>query len=129
MPVDQERIAPDEARGRLLMDIGSCRSRPHEGLAKADQALVGMDLDPEKIGKLIQLDGFDHGDFQGSRASPFMHSAASSDHDRRSGRWQMKTFGIHPDLIERAACSDIEQIGVLRRDRRPGWSAKYRLWG
>jgi hypothetical protein len=44
------------------MQIGLDRLGPHEGLSQADQALIGVDTDPQDIGKLAQAQGLNLGD-------------------------------------------------------------------
>ena len=60
--VDGERVAAEQLRRDRLVDIGLDRLRHEEGLAEPDEALVGVDAQPEEVGELLEPDGFDGGD-------------------------------------------------------------------
>jgi hypothetical protein len=63
MLLDPQRILPQHLRRERLVDIGMDRLRAEEGLPQTDMASVGVDLDPDDVGKLGQADRFDLGDF------------------------------------------------------------------
>ena len=65
MPValDIERAAPDQQRCEDIVDDGADSARHVESFAKTDQALVGMDAQPHRIGLLVDPDRLKPGDF------------------------------------------------------------------
>ena len=63
MLLDPQRVLPEHLRRERLVDVGMDRLRAEERLAKADMPGVGVDLDPDDVGKLGQADRFDLGDF------------------------------------------------------------------
>ena len=69
MLLDPQRVLPEHLRRERLVDIGMDRLRTEEGLAQADVPGVGVDLDPDDVGKLGQADRFDPGDFHSSFCS------------------------------------------------------------
>ena len=48
------------------MQISFDRLRTHKGLAQTDQAFIGMQPDPEDVGKLPQAQGLNLSDLHGS---------------------------------------------------------------
>ena len=69
MLLDPQRVLPEHLRRERLVDIGMDRLRTEEGLAETDVPGVGVDLDPDDVGKLGQADRFDLGDFHSSFCS------------------------------------------------------------
>ncbi len=61
MPValDVERAAADQQRREDIVDDGADRAWDIEGLAKADQAVVGVDAQPHGVGLLVDPDRFE----------------------------------------------------------------------
>ena len=55
---DGQRILPNELGSGPLVQIGLDGLRAHKRLAQADQTLVGVQPDPQDIGKLAQPNGF-----------------------------------------------------------------------
>jgi hypothetical protein len=62
MSIDRQRVLADQAGCRGLVDVGRDRVGPEEGLAEAGHAFVGMHMDPEQVGELVELDGLDRRD-------------------------------------------------------------------
>jgi hypothetical protein len=60
--VDGERAAAEKLRCRRLVDIGLDRLRREEGLAEANEALIGVDAQPDEVGELVEPDRLDGGD-------------------------------------------------------------------
>ena len=56
--VDRERVTADQLRGERLVDVGLDGSGHEKGLAEADDALVGVDLEPENVLELGCRDCF-----------------------------------------------------------------------
>jgi hypothetical protein len=66
MAIDRQRVLADQARRCGFVDVGGDRVRPEKGLAQADQTRVGVHVDPEQVGKLVELDGLDRRDSHGA---------------------------------------------------------------
>src|SRR5439155_3445515 len=60
--VDAQGVLAQQVGCRALMDVGSDGIGAEEGLAQAYRPLIGMDLDPQKIGELREQYSFDRGD-------------------------------------------------------------------
>src|SRR5918998_2466964 len=56
VPVDVEGVLPEQVGGRGLVDVGLDRPRPEEGLAEAREPLVGVNLDEQDVGKLVEAE-------------------------------------------------------------------------
>ena len=67
--LDLERVLAEEIRRARFVDLSLDRRDRVEGLAQADEALVGVDADPEDVGELAETDRLDRGDFHRYRTS------------------------------------------------------------
>jgi hypothetical protein len=63
--LDITGVFADEPWRNELVDMRFGRSRAVKGLAEADQPLIRLDLDPEKVGKFVNADSLDRRDFHG----------------------------------------------------------------
>ena len=66
MEVDAQGVGAQEQRRRKAVDVGLGRGHPVEDLAEPGEALVGVDVDPEDVGVLLDADGLDGGDLHGA---------------------------------------------------------------
>ena len=64
MALDLQRVQEIRRAGRV--DVGDRRRRTAEGLAEPNRALIGVQLDPDQIAVLGDLNGLGRGDFQGN---------------------------------------------------------------
>ena len=64
MALDLQRV--QEIRRAGLGDIGDRRRRTAEGLAEPDQALIGVQLEPNHVAVRGHLNGLDRDDLHGS---------------------------------------------------------------
>ena len=51
MAFEIKRVAPDEQRGKSSMNDGRYRTRQIIGLSQPDQAVIGIDADPQIVGQ------------------------------------------------------------------------------
>ena len=65
MSLDRERIATNEQGTKVVMYRRFDDRGGVEGFAETDNALVGVDLNPNVMRLLCDTDGFDLGDFHG----------------------------------------------------------------
>src|SRR3712207_4194013 len=56
VPVNVEGVLPEEVGSRGLVDVGLDRPRPEERLAEAREPLVGVDLDEQDVGELVEAE-------------------------------------------------------------------------
>ena len=61
--LDVQRVAPQEASGKGVMDVGLDRTGAVKRFAETDDPAVGVNADPEDVRKLLGSQGLDGGDF------------------------------------------------------------------
>ena len=64
--LDVARVLADQVGRDEAVDVAFGGGRTVERLAEARDALVGLDLHPEDVGKLLRADGLDGRDFHDS---------------------------------------------------------------
>ena len=57
--VDRQRVAADDTRRDIFVQIFLDGARAVEGFAEAGDAFVGVHLDPQEVGSLLDADGLD----------------------------------------------------------------------
>ena len=97
MTVDLQRGLPEQQRRHGLMDLRLDSAGAKEGLPESDQSLVGVDVDPEQIGKLPESDRLEGRDLHGV-SSRALHPSGQSLLDRSNG--PPRRFG-HADTRQR----------------------------
>ena len=60
--LDLQRVLADQLGRDALMQIGLDRGRAHEGLAEADEPVIGVQAHPDEVAELGEADGFEGGD-------------------------------------------------------------------